>query len=249
MAPLTLKKQEKATSKESWVTNVSQPYSSQEVRAGFLFTAAVVMLLALLLLSGKSQLGSMQQVEVKFNYIGGLEENAPVHFAGHKAGKVTDIRFTPKEESLITVRLALPKDVPVHADSQVYVDALGFMGEKYVEITAGTPGSPVLEKGTALQGTDPMPVMELVKKGTELMAEFEKTNASMNHLIDDMGKLFKDNEGNLGDIFTNLNASSANLKEMTHDLKYHPWKIMRKGKEKSANEIAEIERKKQQEKQ
>ncbi len=242
MAPSTLKKQEKATSKESWVTNVSLPYTSQEVRAGFLFTAAALLLLALLLLSGKSQLGSARQVTARFNYIGGLEKNAPVHFAGHKAGKVTNIEFTPEAESLITVTLALPKDIPIHEDSEVYVDALGFMGEKYVEITSGSRQSPLLASGQALKGTDPMPVMELVKKGTTLIQEFEKTNESMKKMLADVSALLEANKGNTNEIFANLNTSSANLAEMTRDLKYHPWKIMRKGKEKSPEEIAELEK-------
>lgn len=243
MALLTSKKQEKTTSKESWVNNISQPYASNEIRSGFLVIVSAIVLLGMLLMSGKTQFfGKTRLVKIKFNYIGGLEKNSPVHYAGNKIGKVTHIDFTPEGPSLLTVTAAVSPDVVLRADSQAYVDALGFMGEKYVEITAGAPGSPALEAGKALQGTDPMPMMELVKRGTELLSDFEKSNENLKKLMADLHDLLGNNKGNLDSIFTNLNASSENLKEMTQNLKYHPWKVLRKGKEYSPEEIAKMDK-------
>lgn len=242
MALLTSKKQEKTTSKESWVNNISQPYASNEIRSGFLVIVSALVLLGMLLMSGKSGFfGQTRTVKISFNYIGGLEKNSPVHFAGHKVGKVTGIDFNPDGPSLLTVTAAVSPDIILRADSQAYVDALGFMGEKYVELTPGAPGAAALEADQTLKGTDPMPMMELVKRGTELLSEFEKTNKSMNSLMADMKKLLDGNKENLDGIFTNLNSSSSNLNDMTKNLKYHPWKILRKGKEFSAEEIEEME--------
>ena len=41
-------------------------------------------------------------------------------------------------------------------------------------------------------------------------------------------KLLEGHEKDLDQILSNLNASSANLKDMTEDLKVHPWKLLRK---------------------
>ncbi len=233
MALLTFKKREKTTSKESWVSSVSQPYTAQEVRAGFLITFSALALAAMLLLSGKTQFFSnANTLKFSFNYIGGLEKNAPVHFAGHKVGKVTDIKLNgASSESLITVTAAVSKDVVLKQDSEVFIDSMGFMGEKYVEITVGTKETSAVEKGSVVKGTDPMPMMELIKKGTDLIQEFEETNESLKRIIADLGVLVGDNKGNIDGILTNLNDTSANLKDMTRDLKYNPWKILRKGKE------------------
>ena len=232
MALLTFKKQEKTTSKESWVSSISQPYTAQEIRAGALVTFCALTLLAMLLLSGKSQMVSNgRQVQISFNYIGGLEKNSPVHFAGHKVGKVSSIELNPsKAGSVITVTAVVSKDVALKTDSEIFVDSMGFMGEKYLEITSGTPGAALLEEGKTIQGTDPMPMMELVKKGTDLINEFEQTNESMKKIIADLTTLVGGNKENLNQIFANLNASSGNLKDMTQDLKFHPWKLLRKGK-------------------
>lgn len=247
MALLTFKKREKTTSKESWVSSVSQPYTAQEVRAGFLITFSVIALMAMLLLSGKTQFFSTSNtVKVGFNYIGGLEKNSPVHFAGHKVGKVTNIELKNEAGGLITVTLALSKDVVLRSDSQVFIDSMGFMGEKYVEITVGTPESPALEAGKPVTGTDPMPMMELVKKGTDLIQEFEETNEALKRMMKDLEALLGDNKEHLNGIISNLDATSENVKDLTGDLKYHPWKLVRKGKERSAEEIAKLEAAKQQ---
>lgn len=243
MAPLTLKKQEKTTSKESWVNNIAQPYAANEIRSGFLVIVSTLVLFGMLLMSSQSNFfGKTRTIKIHFNYVGGLEKASPVHFAGNKVGKVTAIDFNPDGPNLLTVTATISPEVVLRADSQAYVDALGFMGEKYIELTSGTPGSAALEAGNPVQGTDPMPMMELVKRGTELLSEFEKTNKSMNALMADLKKLVDGNQENLNGIIANLNASSENLKDMTKNLKYHPWKILRKGKEFSAEDIEEMEK-------
>jgi phospholipid/cholesterol/gamma-HCH transport system substrate-binding protein len=244
MALLTFKKREKTTSGESWVSSVSQPYTAQEIRAGFMVTISVLVLMGMLLLSGKTQFFSnTRMVKAGFNYIGGLEKNSPVHFAGHKVGKVTNIELNKEGAHLITVTLALSKDVVLKSDSQIFIDSMGFMGEKYVEITVGTPGAAPLDEKQLAQGTDPMPMMELVKKGTDLIQEFEETNESLKRMMADLSALLGDNKENLNGILANLNATSENVKDMTLDLKYHPWKIVRKGKEKPIEEIEKLEKK------
>ena len=88
MALLTFKKQEKTTSKESWVNSISQPYASNEIRSGFLVIVSVVVLMGMLLMSGKTQFfGKTRLVKINFNYIGGLEKNSPVHMPDTKSAK------------------------------------------------------------------------------------------------------------------------------------------------------------------
>jgi len=38
-------------------------------------------------------------------------------------------------------------------------------------------------------------------------------------------------------IFENLDETSDNFREFSQDIKYHPWKVLVKGKEKSKEEI------------
>lgn len=169
------------------------------------------------------------EVPVIFNYVSGLEKDSPVHYGGHKAGKVKAITsFTQNAEPKILVTLALEKNVKLKKDTQVFIDIMGFMGEKFVELAPGSPESAELAPGESLAGTDPIPLMKVVKDGSELLAEFQNIADSLEKTVGDLNGLMDKNQPNIDEIFANLNASSKNLKDMTEDLKLHPWKLLRK---------------------
>lgn len=196
-----------------------ETYLASELRAGILVTSALAVLIFLLFTAGKSQLfKDTQEVRVLFDYIGGLVKNAPVHLAGHQVGRVTDIRLSEENKGRLIVTAAISKEAVLHQDARAHVDILGFMGEKFLEIAPGSPDAPVLEPGTPLEGTSPVAFDYMVGQSSQLMSR--------------MNDFMGENESKLGSIFANLDEASLNLKEMTHDLKLHPWKLLKKGKEK-----------------
>ena len=125
----------------------------------------------------------------------------------------------------------ISKGAVLRQDSQAYIDMLGFMGEKFLELTPGSFESPVLGTGEPLRGNDPIALNEIMKKGTEAAEELQKTTVSLRGLIEDLQATVGENRTELESIFKNLNETSENLKAMTHDLKLHPWKLLKKGEE------------------
>ncbi|MBI3317087.1 MAG: MCE family protein [Candidatus Omnitrophica bacterium] len=211
-----------------------KPALSAEAKAGMLLAFSLAVFLGFIFIAGSVQMfGHFREVGVLFNYVSGLEANSPVFYGGLEVGKVKKLSLmkTP-EASKVRVTLSLPEEAVVHEDSQVYIEVLGFMGEKYIEITPGSTASPVLGPGKMLQGTDPVPLMEIVKDGRELLDEFNGIADSLENLVGKGDKIVGDNQQNLNEIFANLNESSKNLKEMTADLKTHPWKLLRKSEKK-----------------
>lgn len=224
-----MKKQDKTTLKESSVTSMIETQESTEIRSGLLILLAAVVLTVMLLMAGKSQFFSdTYPVEIQFNYISGLAKDAPVHYAGLAVGKVSKIRFIKNGPAKVGVVVHLSKDVSLSKDAGAYIDSMGFMGEKFIEIIPGTDTAGVLEAHQSFRGTDPVPMMELLKKGTEIMEQFEKTADSMQNMTEDLKAILGDNRENIDSILDNLNSTSANVKELTADLKVHPWKLVRK---------------------
>lgn len=208
-------------------------------------SASAAVLLVLLFLSGKAQLfAQTYEVGMAFDYISGLLKNAPVHFAGHEVGRVQDVRLTGDEDGKVLVTARIATSAVIKKDSRAFIDVMGFMGEKFIELTPGTPEAPALGPGEKLRGEDPMAFYEIVDKGTRIADTFEATTADLRELIEDLDQTVGENREELNGIFANLNEASENLKVMTKDLKYHPWKIFHKGKERSAEEIAREEEKK-----
>lgn len=180
--------------------------------------ASAAALLGLLFLAGNYRFfQEAREVRISFDYISGLEKNAPVHFAGHEVGKVTGIQLLPGEEANLVVTASVSKDAALKQDSTATIDTLGLMGEKFVELTPGSPEAPPLEESGQIRGIDPIAMSAMIKQMMQLV---EEVNAAV-----------RDNRDELASIFRNLEVSSQNLKEMTADLKAHPWKLLRKGKE------------------
>ena len=196
-------------------------FTRSEVKSGILVVVCLVLLTILTFkVSDFRALGKTDDYKVHFNFVSGLEKNAPVHFAGHSVGTVKSITVHEGNPT-VEVTISVDSNTPVRTDSQVFVDTLGLLGEKFISLTPGTPTAPRLEPGAVLRGTEPMPLHQLVRQMNQLTENLipvtEKTN-----------RLLEGHEKDLGQIISNLTTASENLKEMTHDLKLHPWKLLRK---------------------
>ena len=203
--------------------------NSSEIRSGFFVTLSLVTLLVLLFTAGRFQfLTETTQVPILFNYISGLEKDSPVHFAGHKVGKVTDIHFLGQEDAKVQVMVSISKDAVLKEDTEAFINVLGFMGEMFVELSPGSPEAAPLPENQPIRGTDPIALMEIIKQSTKILDEFDKTTDSLQHLIENLESIVGENQGDLENIVDNLNDTSKNLKDMTEDLKQHPWKLLRK---------------------
>lgn len=170
-------------------------------------------------------------LDVFFNYTSGLTKGAPVHFAGHEIGKVANIEFAGPEDPRVRVTITIDQNVVIRQDTNAFINILGFMGETYIELSAGSREGVPLKEGESLAGNDPVVMMEIVKRATEIIEEFEKTSVSLNKMLDNLNGIIGNNEQDMDAIFDNLNVTSENLKLMTNDLKSHPWKLLKKGEE------------------
>ena len=204
-------------------------YSQAEVKSGFLITVSFVVLFLMTFVVGRFVGGSTRTVQIRFGYISGLEKNAPVHFSGHEVGKVDKIEITRGQERSVLVTVRVSDKVDVREDSQCMVDTLGLLGEKFLEITSGTLESPVLKPDGVLIGTDPIPMYLLIRKMNLLADRMDEMTVSLNPLLKRMDGMLAGNEEEVSKMISNLNETSANLRDMTHDLKFHPWRLVRKG--------------------
>ncbi len=197
-------------------------FTRSEVKSGILVVVCFVLLTILTFKIGDFRaMGKVAEYRLQFNFVSGLEKNAPVHFAGHSVGTVKSIVIQDADPT-VEVTILVDKKTPLRVDSQAFVDTLGLLGEKFVALTPGTHASPRLEPGGVLRGTEPMPVHQMIRQMTRLTENLIPITEKTNHLLEGHEK---DIEG----ILSNLNATSENLKDMTHELKLHPWKLLRKG--------------------
>jgi len=109
----------------------------------------------------------------------GLREGGAVGVAGQRVGSIEEISFIPLERQRdgqhLRVRISLAEDVreQVRADSRAIVRMQGFLGDKYLDISPGTAGSPVLMPGDTLLSQPPVDLDAVLTRATGMLDEAE----------------------------------------------------------------------------
>jgi phospholipid/cholesterol/gamma-HCH transport system substrate-binding protein len=138
-------------------------------------------------------------------------------------GEVKALSFIlPAEEPATKVDIDcwIRKEVLVPKDSTVWVNTLGLLGEKYVEIMPGKDYSKCLSENQQLTGQNPIPMQEV----TDLAKNIANN-------IDEILKGIKNKEGTVGMLLFD-DAIYKELEALVADLRRNPWKLFFKGKEK-----------------
>ncbi len=156
----------------------------------------------------------------------GLREGAPVTLAGQRVGQVAAIEFIPLErqtdEQHVRVHLSVSQDVrkQIRGDSRAYIRTQGLLGDKYVDISPGTPRQPVLLDG------DTLPSAEIVDLET-VMEQASTMMDSASAIIGDIHAITRSiatGQGTMGRLLTDdalylrLTAATGELASLLRDV-------------------------------
>lgn len=204
-------------------------YSSAEIKSGLLITVSFVLLLALTFMVGRFVQGETYDYKIQFGYISGLVKDAPVYYAGHEVGKVGRIDILSGSDRPILLTVKIPRRIQLRKDTRAFIDTLGLLGEKFVELTPGALDSPAVMPGEILAGTNPIPMYQMIQKLNLLADRMDELTKGLTPLVQSADTLLRGNDEELAKIIANFVQVSSNLRDMTNDLKYRPWRLVRKG--------------------
>lgn len=198
-----------------------------EFKVGMFVAIGIAIFISMIFSIGSLRnLRQMYNLKMRFDYVNGLEMAAPVNVAGVQVGEVKDIKVIfdkARQRTVVEVLVSLDKEAKIQEDSEAFINMLGLIGEKYIEILPGTPGKRTLAPGDILQGKESVPVEKLVEKGYHVMDNFDRLIDSANVVMDKV----KSGEGTIGKLFMD-DGLYKELDEFVKDLKAHPWKLLSK---------------------
>jgi phospholipid/cholesterol/gamma-HCH transport system substrate-binding protein len=130
--------------------------TNDEIKVGVVVAfAALLFLVALVFVGGFSMFGKKKVDYIAvFKFAGGLEPGSIVRFGGLKVGTVESATLDPADTSRIRITLKVAPSTPVRTDSTARISSLGFLGENYLEISAGTRDAPRLPPGSTIPSTE-----------------------------------------------------------------------------------------------
>lgn len=195
-----------------------------ELKVGvFVFIGLVILVIFILSIGGFKIWSSGYRINVNFNFVNGVKVGAPVRFAGVDVGEVKKVQleFVPQENrSNVRLGLWIRSIIKIPPDSTVWVNTLGLLGEKYVEIIPGKNyANPVQDNGSMV-GTDPLPIHAIFNRAENIMRNLDEGLAQIRNKEGSLGKLVYDDK-----LYNELEA-------LVTDVRRNPWKLFYKTKEK-----------------
>ena len=195
-----------------------------ELKVGiFVFVGIVFLSIFVLSIGGIKTWSSGYHVNFLFNFINGAKLGAPVRFAGVDCGVIKKINFEYSQEeqkSKVRMDVWIKKEAQVPFDSTVWVNTLGLLGEKYIEVMPGKDYSRILAANDTIVGIDPIPMHEVFRMSKNIVEN-----------LDDGITKIKDGKGTVGKLLYDDTVYNE-LEAMVKDLRRHPWKLFWKTKEK-----------------
>ena len=196
-----------------------------EPRSGVKVAVGVFVCLGLLLFAGSifllGQRGRYFAVQhplrTGFTSVVGLHEGATVQLAGVAVGRVTGIRLLspPGQKVLVEFNVAGAAIENVRQDSRARLETMGFMGDKFVEVSVGNPAEPQVGDGATLAAEDPIDVAALVGQGRRLLGNAEGLTAALERGDGALPWLINDPESKrlLAETLGSVRAVTASLEQ------------------------------------
>lgn len=195
-----------------------------ESKIGLLALLSVVLIVVFAYFMGIiAPFSNSLNLNVMFNYAGGIEEGSPVRVMGIKVGRVKKIEFSPQfkmpetgEEVKLRIEISVDKGawITIHQDSKFFINLAGVIGEKFLEISPGSSESSEFKSGGFVRGEDPPRIDQLISQSYGLAGKLidivSKNEGSVSNVISQLDKLTT----NFNKTLALLDKTSKN-KEMT----------------------------------
>lgn len=187
-----------------------------EMQAGiFLFVGLLAAMITVLMMGGgQSLFAKTYKVFLEVNDTSGLAKGAAVRSGGVKVGIVDEIDFSQSFEQVrITLKLEELYRQRIKEDSMVTLQTQGVLGDKYIEITGGSPGAPPLATGGTIGVAAGKDLSAVFAEGSDALQLLKENLANLKVLTASLAR-----KNQMEAIMGNLNETTANLREITKKL-------------------------------
>lgn len=156
-----------------------------DLKVGLLVLASLVLLFVFIL----SASGELKPFEKKFivrtrvSEVDGLAPGNEVRLAGVTVGKVDEVKFgqipkTSEDQNTVEIVMSVnPKQVQgrIRSDSQAILGSIGLLGDKVVNITAGTENGTPVESGALLRSSETGNIRKIISGVDPLLGNLGDT--------------------------------------------------------------------------
>lgn len=158
---------------------------NREVKVGLFVTGLMALLaVSIFVLGGSSNLlESRYKLNGAWADVAGLQEGAVVRLAGIDIGEVSKVQISQDlgvKQIMVELDIMEKYKERIRTDSEARIDTVGVLGDKYVALTMGSVGQPVLEDGDWLTTQAALDILEYTRKVQDIL----QSTGSISHKVD-----------------------------------------------------------------
>lgn len=167
------------------------------LKVGMLAAFGIFVLLWSSFSGGTSMFRTKKTLHTLVSTAVGLMPGAPVRLSGVEVGKVTAVVLVGKSaREQVDIKMAI-EDGPwvlIKSDSKATLGTIGMLGDKYIEISPGTPELPELKEGDYIPGQSTGDLLSLMDEVPEIMGNIQDLSRALAKLA----RHLDGSEGTLG---------------------------------------------------
>jgi phospholipid/cholesterol/gamma-HCH transport system substrate-binding protein len=201
-----------------------------ELRVGVLVIAAVVILI-LFILSVSGDISIFKKtitLRTRLAAADGLKSGDEVRLAGKRVGKVDKVDFepgiptSPNQKTILVTMLLDAKDAGdrVREDSIAVLGQQGFLGDRVIDISAGTSAKPAVPPGGEIPSADQASMAQVFQGASDVLVQFNSVGKQLQELMDNInrgngtvGKFLHDDA-----VYVNLNRTVIEAQDLMKKL-------------------------------
>ncbi|MBI4537049.1 MAG: MCE family protein [candidate division NC10 bacterium] len=163
------------------------PRTGLKIAVGvFVLAGLLLFAVSLFFLGQRGRYFSTQHsLKAFFTSAAGLREGATVRLAGVAVGRVARLQLPRAPEQKVLVELSVAGDAieNIRRDSVARIETLGFLGDKFVDISVGSPQEGPLPSGATLRVEEPVDFGALVSQGQRVLGHSERIAVSLEKML------------------------------------------------------------------
>ena len=193
-----------------------------ETVVGIFVVGSLAALLIMVLIIAQQERLWQEHVQYKaiFKNISGLKVGSEVRLAGVTVGNVKEITIDTRGKIIVSFEVVGKYRSRVREDSRATIGYMGLLGEKSLDLTAGSPDQPEIAAGGQVTSMEPWDITELFAKATPSLEKVEKLLTNLTSLSESLtkpGSKFGKSMEELSQIVAKINQGQGSLGQILND--------------------------------
>ena len=158
------------------------------------------------------------EVYAEFASISGLQNGAKVRVAGMDAGEVSRIQVPPSPSAKFRVKLRIREDLHplIRVDSIASIQTDGLVGNKFVQVDAGTDQAAAVPPNGTIQSREPFDFAEMLQRMSQTLDLVTSTIVEVRSGVDEALQSVTDTAAEAQGLLTDLGKDAREILASAH---------------------------------